>query len=129
MRCWNCGRAVSKKARVCGHCEADLTEAPSPEEEAAVMELLEQMPLDVLAELGKAMSKSASAEEFANLIMVGPCPSCGSEHTGDCEADPDINELLVGRCYECGHLWCTECGNALTRNRFHCDCWDEDEYE
>jgi hypothetical protein len=127
MRCWNCGHAVSKKARVCGHCEADLREAPSAEEEAAVMELLEQMPPDVLAELGEAMSKSTSAGEFANRIMVGPCPSCGSEQTGDCEADPEINELLAGRCYECGHLWCTECGNGLTRKRLRCDCWDEAE--
>ena len=127
MRCWNCGHTVSKKARICGHCEADLTEAPSAEEEAAVMELLGQMPPDVLAELGEAMSKCDSAEEFANLIMVGPCPSCGSEKTGDCDADPEINELLIGRCYECGHVWCTECGNALTRERLYCDCWDEDE--
>ena len=127
MRCWNCGHPVSKQARVCGHCEADLTEAPSAEEEAAVRELLGQMPADVLAELNEAMSESASAEEFANRIMVGPCPSCGSDQTGDCDADPEINELLVGRCYECGQLWCTECGKALTRKRLHCDCWDEAE--
>ena len=127
MRCWNCGHKVPKKARVCGHCEADLTEAPSAEEAAAVMQFLEQMPPDVLAELGEAMRDSASAEEFANRIMVGPCPSCGSEQTGDCEADPEINELLVGRCYECGHLWCTECGNSLTRDHLHCHCWDEAE--
>jgi hypothetical protein len=127
MHCWNCGRAVSENARVCGACEADLTEAPSPEEEAAVIELLARMPPDVLAELGEAMSESASAQEFANRIMVGPCPSCGSEQTGDCEADPEINELLVGRCYECGQLWCTECGEALTRQSLHCDCWDEAE--
>jgi hypothetical protein len=127
MRCWNCGHKVTKKAKVCGHCEADLTEAPSPEEEAAVMELLEEMPQDILAELGKAMSESATAEEFANFIMVGPCPKCGSEETGDCEADPEIEDLLVGRCYECGQLWCTECAKELTRKNPHCDCLDEDE--
>jgi zinc-ribbon domain len=127
MRCWNCGHAVSEKARHCAHCEADLTEAPSPEEEAAVLEALEQIPPDVLAELGAAMRESATAEDFANLIMVGACPSCGSERTGDCEADPEINELVVGRCYECGQLWCTECGNELTRENFHCDCLDKDE--
>jgi hypothetical protein len=127
MRCWNCGHKVTKKAKVCGHCEADLTEAPSAEEEAAVMELLEQMPQDVLAELGKAMGESSTAEEFANLIMVGPCPKCGGEETGDCEEDPEINDLLVGRCYECGQLWCTECGKELTRKNPHCDCLDEDE--
>jgi hypothetical protein len=96
MRCWNCGRKVTKRAKICGHCEADCTEAPSAEEAAVVMELLEQMPPEVLAELGEAMSKSGSAEGFANLIMVGPCPSCGSEQSGDCDADPEINELLAG---------------------------------
>ncbi len=126
MRCWNCNHKVTRKARVCGRCEVDLTQAPSAAEAAAVVELLEQMPADVLAELGEAMSKSATAEDFANLIMVGACPSCESEQTGDCDADPEINELLVGRCYECGQLWCTECGNTLTRTNLHCDCWDEE---
>jgi hypothetical protein len=127
MRCWNCGHSVTEKALVCGHCEADLAEAPSAEEMGAVMELMEQMPPDVLGELAEAMAASGSAEEFANRIMIGPCPSCGSDHTGDCDADPEINEPLVGRCYECGQLWCTECGNTLTREHPSCDCWDEDE--
>jgi hypothetical protein len=85
------------------------------------------MPADVLAELREAMTKSSSAEDFANLIMVGPCPSCGGEQAGDCEADPEINELLVGRCYECGQLWCTECGEALTPDSPRCDCWEDDD--
>jgi hypothetical protein len=127
MRCWNCGHAVSKKARRCGSCEADLTEAPSPDEEAAVMDLMATLPPDILAEMGELMRGSDSAEEFANRIMVGSCPSCGSDQTGDCDADPEINELLVGRCYECGQLWCTECGNALTKKDFHCHCLDEAE--
>jgi hypothetical protein len=127
MRCWNCGHKVTRKARVCGHCEADLSEAPSAQDAAAVMELLEQMPADILAQLGEAMNKSASALDFANLIMVGPCPTCGSEKTGDCDADPEIDDLLVGRCYECGQLWCTECGKELTQDHPHCDCLDEAE--
>jgi hypothetical protein len=84
------------------------------------------MPPETLAELGEAMNDSASAEEFANRIMVGPCPSCGSEQTANCEEDPEINEPLVGRCYDCGQLWCTECGKALERKAFQCACWDED---
>ncbi len=127
MRCWNCGHEVSKKARICAHCEADLAEAPSAEEEAAMMEVFEQLPPEILTELGEAMRESSSALEFANRIMVGACPSCGSDQTGDCEADSEINELLIGRCYECGHLWCTECGNRLTRTKLHCYCWDEEE--
>jgi hypothetical protein len=87
------------------------------------------MPPDVLAELGDAMSQSSTAEEFANRIMVGACPKCGSERTGDCDADPDIENILVGRCYECGQLWCTECGNTLAKENPYCDCWDEDDEE
>jgi hypothetical protein len=127
LRCWNCGHKVPRKARVCGHCEADLSQSPSIEEAAAAMELLEQMPADILAELGEAMSKSSSAEDFANFIMVGPCPTCRSEKTGDYDADPEINELLIGRCYECGQLCCTKCGKKLRRERPRCECWDEDE--
>jgi hypothetical protein len=59
--------------------------------------------------------------------MIGPCPNCGSDQTSDCDADPEINDILVGRCYECGHLWCTECGNTLTRKNPHGGCLDEDE--
>ena len=125
MRCWNCGRSVSKNAQHCAHCEADLTDTPSAEEEAAVSELLEQLPPEVLAELGDTMLESSSAEDFANRIMVGACPSCGGEQTGDCDADPEINNVLVGRCYECGQLWCTECGNTLTKDSPECECWDE----
>jgi hypothetical protein len=129
MNCWNCGHAVAENALFCGHCEADMAQAPSTEAMAAVMKVLAQMPPDALGELGEAMAASASGEEFANRIMVGPCPSCGSEHTGDCDADPEINEIRVGRCYECGQFWCCECGNALTRKLLYCACWDEDEDE
>ena len=125
MRCWNCGNVVSEKARVCGYCEANLAEAPSAEQAAAVMEFLGRMPPEVLAELGEAMSQSASALEFANRILVGSCPSCGSEQTGDCDSDPEINEILVDRCYECGQFWCGQCGKALTREHLYCDCWND----
>ncbi len=129
MRCWNCGRKVIRKAKRCPHCEADLSETPSREEQAAVMELLGQMPPDVLAEMGTLMSESSTAEDFANRIFVGSCPKCGSDDTGDCDADPEINDLLVGRCYQCAHLWCTECGKALPRENPHCDCLDEEDDE
>jgi hypothetical protein len=62
-------------SRVCAHCEADLTEAPSPEEEAAVMELFEHMPPDVLEELGEEMKESASALEFCQSHHGRPMPN------------------------------------------------------
>ena len=77
--------------------------------------------------LSAAFENSETANDFADHIFVGDCPKCGSEHTGNCDADPEIEELLVGRCYQCGQLWCTECGRLLDRNSPSCECWEEDE--
>ena len=49
MRCWNCGRTVAKKEKVCEHCEADLAETPSPEKAAAVIEICSEQPLNRVA--------------------------------------------------------------------------------
>jgi hypothetical protein len=113
MRCLNCGKKVPKTAQVCQHCEAAIESAPSKEEEEAVLELLAQMPSEALAELGAVLDESATADEFVDRIFVGDCPKCGSHDTGNCENDPEIEELLVGRCLQCGQLWCTECLRLL----------------
>ncbi len=126
MLCWNCNRPVAKKAMVCAHCEADLSERPSSDELQAALKMLQQMPPGVLAEMEEVVRDSGTAEEFANRILVGPCPRCQSDHTGDCENDPEINELFVGRCYECGQMWCTECGHLLERTAPCCACWEAD---
>lgn len=125
MHCWNCNRKVKKTAKVCVHCEADLTDAPKPEEFEAALEVLKNLPPDMVAEMKDLAKSSDSAEDFVNSIMVGPCPKCQSDHTGDCENDPQIGELLVGRCYECGQLWCTECEKLLDAKKPQCACWDE----
>jgi methionyl-tRNA synthetase len=57
-----------------------------------------------LDELRAAFETSGTADEFADRILVGDCPKCGSQDTGNCEADPEIENLLVGRCYQCGQL-------------------------
>ena len=126
MRCWNCGKKISDTAKVCGLCEAAVEDEPTEEEKAAVREILEQMPPDALEELRSALEDSDTAEDFTNRIFVGDCPKCGSEETGDCEADPEIGEILVGRCYRCGQLWCTECNRLLDREAPSCKCWEED---
>src|SRR5437867_5953259 len=122
MRCWNCNRELPQAAKVCSYCEAPAEQAPTPEEEEAVRAVLDQMPPEVVSELHEAISDSATAEEFANRILVGDCPKCGSQDTGNCENDPEINELLVGRCYECGQLFCTECRRLLQAQAASCDC-------
>ena len=54
------------------------------------------------------------------MIMVGECPKCGSDQVGDCDADPEIDNILVGRCFECGQLWCVECGEPLKDGLVDC---------
>jgi len=126
MKCWNCGKKIPDDAKVCGFCEAAVQDEPTEEEKDLVRSLLGEMPADALEELGAAFQHSDTAEQFVDRIFVGDCPKCGSEETGNCEADPEIGELLVGRCYQCGQLWCTECGRLLERNSPTCECWDED---
>lgn len=130
MRCWNCQKEIPQGAKACLHCEAPVQSMPTEEELKHAKEALGQMPRDVLNELQNAFSQSQSAEEFVNLIMTGSCPRCGSSQTGDCENDPEINEILVARCYDCGQFWCTECGKLLERDALFCNCWlEEDEEE
>ncbi len=126
MRCWNCGKKVPDTAKVCGFCEAAVSGEPSAEEKDAVREILGQMPPEALEELRAAFDTNETADEFADRIFVGDCPKCGSEDTGNCEADPEIEELLVGRCYQCGQLWCTECRRLLERSAPVCECWGEE---
>jgi hypothetical protein len=127
MRCFNCNREIPDTAKICGHCEAPVMEAPTAEEMEAARALLEQLPPDVAAELEQTVRDSATADDFINRIFVGDCPKCDSTNTGNCEDDPEIAELLVGRCYECGQLWCTECLQLLEAKAPFCECWDEEE--
>lgn len=126
MNCRNCLKKIPDDAKACPFCEAAVEGEPSPEEIEAVQELLGRMPADVLGELGALIADSDSAEEFVNRIFVGDCPKCNSSDTGDCENDPEIENLLVGRCYQCGHMWCTECEKPLDPKSPDCPCWDED---
>lgn len=127
MRCWNCNHEMPDTAKVCAHCEASMMPEISAEEMQMAAALLEQMPPELLAELRQAIGESSTAEDFANRIFVGDCPACSSSDTGNCESDPDIDDLLVGRCYDCGQLWCTECRRLLQRNAIPCPCLNEEE--
>jgi len=126
MRCWNCGKKIPDTAKACRFCEAAMEEEPTESEKDVVRDILGLMPPEALAELGSAFENSEMAEDFADRIFVGNCPKCGSEDTGNCDADPEIEELLVGRCYDCGQLWCTECRGLLERDSLSCACWEEE---
>jgi len=126
MRCWNCGKKIPDKAKVCRFCEAAVEDEPTAEEEEVVRDIIKQMPPEAMEELRAAFEGSGTAEEFVDRIFVGDCPKCGSEETGNCLSDPEIKELLVGRCYQCGQLWCTECDHLLERDSPSCECWEEE---
>jgi hypothetical protein len=126
MRCWNCGKSVPETAKVCQFCEAAREPDPTEEEKRLVGDLLERMPPGAMEELQAAFEQSETTEDFANRILVGECPQCGSTETGNCENDPEIGEMLVGRCFQCGQLWCIECFSLLERTSPSCDCWDEE---
>ncbi len=126
MKCWNCLKKLPKGAKACPFCEAAVEDEPSPDEIEAVKDILDQMPADMLGDLEALVADSDSAEDFVNRIFVGDCPKCNSSETGDCENDPEIDNLLVGRCYQCGHLWCTECERPLDPKSPDCTCWDEE---
>jgi len=126
MRCWNCNREIPQGAKVCSSCEAPVEPPPTPEELDAVRAVLEQLPPGIMSDLRQAVSESETADEFVNRIFVGDCPKCGSTDTGNCENDPEINDLLVGRCYVCGQLFCTECLRLLEPQAAKCDCCEED---
>jgi hypothetical protein len=127
VSCWNCGQKIPAKAKACQFCEAAVERRSSEEDMQIMRDILELMPPEALDQLQAAFGECATAEEFANRIMVGECPRCGSAETGDCDSDPEIGELLVGRCYQCGQLWCTECGRLLDRSSPTCECWEEED--
>jgi len=127
MKCPNCRKEIPDGAKMCQFCEAPVEAEPTPEELRAASKLLDQMDPEARKELEDIFRRSDTAEEFVNRIFVGDCPNCGSENTGDCEKDPEIDNLLVGRCYDCGLLWCTLCEKRLDRKKPYCECWDEED--
>jgi hypothetical protein len=127
MRCLNCNRELPETAKICAHCEAPVMEEPTAEEMEAARALLEQLTPEAAAELQQVFLDSDTADEFVDRIFVGNCPKCDSENTGNCENDPEIDNLLVGRCYDCGQLFCTECCRLLDAKASVCDCLDDED--
>jgi len=127
MRCFNCRKEIPDDAVQCEFCEATVEPAPTEEEFRAVQEIMDQMDPGLLGALQDLAGRSATAEEFADRIMVGDCPKCGSEETGNCENDPDVDCIIAGRCFACGQLWCTDCGRLLKKEDPACPCWDEED--
>ncbi len=117
---------IPNSAQVCEFCEAEVQAEPTPERWKCSGDSRRD-PEDALNELHELMRQSGTAEEFVNRLFVGDCPKCGSPDTGDCENDPEIDDVVVGRCYQCGHMWCTLCEEALDPKSPECPCWEEEE--
>jgi hypothetical protein len=126
MRCWNCNKKIPDDAKLCKHCEAPVSEAPTEEEMKAVHEILAGMDEETQQALIEAVQRSSSVDDFVNSIMVGDCPSCGSSDVDDCGDDPEIDDITVGRCLQCGQMWCTECELVFKKGQTHCDRCPDD---
>lgn len=129
MKCWSCDQEISDTAQRCPHCEAPVEEEPTEEEKAAVMAALDEMDPAILGEFARVLAASSSGEDFVNQIMIGPCPKCDSDSTGDCENDPEIEDPCIGRCAECGQLWCCDCeelfDTVAAAASHDCPVWEE----
>lgn len=69
----------------------------------------------------EAMRIREEAENFANRLMIGNCPRCGSERTKDCAEVVGLEDPLINSCLGCGFMWCNECGHELIGN--DCPHW------
>jgi len=120
MRCWNCDKEIPDDAKACQYCEALTELAPSEEEMESVEEVLSMLDDESREAIEAALDGCESAEEFANRIMVGECPTCGSAEVGDCGDDPTIDNICLGRCFNCGQMWCLDCGELLEKEQTAC---------
>ncbi len=126
MKCSNCGKTIPDGSEVCSFCQLPPDVELTPEDLAMAEELLKEMTPEMLDELQTAFDESGSAEEFANRVLVGPCPQCGSENTSRCEEDPEIDDASVGRCNDCGQLWCCFCDRLLDKSSPACKQCEEE---
>ena len=129
MKCQKCGTKLKKAVLTCHRCGHLNEQEPTPDSRRAVDEALAGLPEDAVGALREAfdegVAKGLTAEEFSNMVMVGSCPKCGSTDTGDCDDDPEINNILVATCYKCGHYWCPDCGRPLVPSAPACSCMDD----
>jgi len=120
MLCWNCHKEIPDNAKACQFCEASMEDLPSEEETDAVAELFGSLDPEMQAEIIAAAESSETAEELINQIMIGACPACDSVNVGDCENDPEIDNICTARCFDCGQHWCSDCGEVFEKGQTVC---------
>ena len=132
MNCWSCQKEIPDGAARCPHCEAQVEAEPTSGEISTVWKALAGMGPELISELRDTFEKSESGEDFVNRVMIDECPKCGSLKTGDCENDPDIDDVCVARCFACGQLWCPDCGELFKDDgsvTHDCPAWEDMELD
>ncbi len=137
MRCPRCKRELTGAEEIahnCLHCGRKLRDLT--EEEAAQMG---NSLKEVLAHIkssdptGNAMSQLAESllkhkddpAGFADAVMVGACPACGSEVVSDCKSEKKYNnDTTIGQCFNCGQVWCLECLSLFKKGQNVCGHWE-----
>lgn len=97
--------AESEQGPAAGSDEEEM----SAEDTKMAMELMQAMDPEALSEMMQLAQQCNNAEEFANMILIGPCPHCDSENTTRCKEDPELEDAGIGRCKDCGRIWCCFC--------------------
>jgi hypothetical protein len=125
MECFNCGKTIPDGAKRCQYCESDLNTQieMTPEVVEAASDALEQVMPGGMDHLREMAQKYDTAEEFANAIFVGACPSCESADVGTFEEVKGVEDPTVARCFACDHIWCTECIGPLDDPKKNCGHW------
>jgi hypothetical protein len=128
--CWSCDQKLPKDAVRCLHCEAKVEDAPQPEDAAMLMELLGDMDPALMNEMRQMAMECETGDDFINRLMIGECPKCESDNTGNCENDPEIEDPCVGRCFDCGQLFCCDCEEQFVDQKVavahDCPMWQDD---
>lgn len=131
--CWSCEKKLPEGASRCMHCEAAVEDAPTQEDAAMLMELLGEMDPSLMNEMRQMALECETGEDFVNRLMVGECPKCESDNTGNCENDPEIDDPCIGRCFDCSQLFCCDCeelfADAKLSAQHNCPAWEDEEDE
>ena len=121
MKCHRCETELLPNIQICHACGFLNHPAPSPDAIDRVNEAREALAPELVSQLDELVAMFDDPDEFIRHIMVGSCPKCGSDDTGNCEDDPESGNPFVNTCYQCGAHWCDNCGDIL-EDAGSCDC-------
>jgi len=99
-----------------------------PEAVEGFFKTLSELHPEAMEEMKSLAEQFDAPDEFANAVLIGPCPKCASDSTEDCECDPEIDDPCIARCKDCRQLFCCDCRclfkNAKEAVRHDCPEWE-----